>query len=47
MNQASNARGRCGQKRRKVKQTRSRFAIEQNGRKKEGEEMQLPCTYQV
>jgi len=49
MNQASNARGRCGQKRRKVKQTCSRFAIEQNGSKKEeeGEEMQLPCTYQV
>jgi hypothetical protein len=47
MNQASNARGRCGQKRRKVKQTRSRFDIEQNGKKKGEEEMQLPCIYQV
>jgi hypothetical protein len=51
MNQASNARGRCGQKRRKVKQTCSRFTIEQNGKKNEGEEeeeeMQLPRAYQV
>jgi hypothetical protein len=38
MNKASSTRGRCRGKRRKVKQTRSRFAIEQNEKKNGGKE---------
>jgi hypothetical protein len=40
MNRISSMLGRCGQRRGKVKQARSRFAIEQNGKKREknGEE---------